>query len=527
MAFNLTLGPVGLNAQVKEISGSTFYRSQIDELITIDKIAVLPFTDNLEGIYARPLESHLLELLKQDHHWDLYNINPVGPLLSPIEIRQDPKVAQKISKDISDAQAFFSAKISKGPNGISMDLSLFLTKDGKLFASQELKNSSRFHIEDLKRELESLLKKIKKQVPYSGRILSRDKNRVTVNLGLRDGVVPNQVIPIVQILKLNRHPKFHFLINTEKEILGKVKLLKIEDTLSFGVILTEREKGAIQVGAKISGLEFVEYENVDSLNPDASIGNRPDKNITFGKNPKEWVPQNPPTFGRASVEFGLGMYQASTKLRDASNTTYSAENPYYPGVGVEGELWLTNLWAMHFGLSQGIIPIDNSSGSSPGELSQSLSKYEFLFGYYIRMGAQGIWDPWVELLAGYSSYRLFVDDSNPTTFTTAEYSGLKFGIKGQFPVSDDKKWFAGGQLYFHYEPSLNETPVTSGSGRNNTINEFGAWGAYQFRNHIQLYGGVDFSLYSTSFSGSGSRSSDASSSSQRHIVFNGGVHFFF
>ncbi|MCB0408334.1 MAG: hypothetical protein KDD34_09030 [Bdellovibrionales bacterium] len=512
----------------QEESGSTYYRSQIDQLITIDKVAVLPFVDNLEGIYARPLENHLLELLKNDHHWDLTVANTVGPILSPVEIAQDIERARKISESLKPADAFFAAKITKGPNGINLTLSLFLTEDSLLFAQQEVKNSPRFDLDELKDQLSDLLKKIKKQIPYSGRILSRDGNRVTVNLGAKDGVIEKQVIPVVQILKLNRHPKFHFLINTEKEILGKVKLLKIEDSLSFGMILTEREKGAIQPSAKIAGIDFVEYENTDTLAGAANTSNintRPDKDVSFGENPKEWVPKNPPTFGRAAVGLGLGMYKTSTNLTNGTN--YDASNPYYPSVTLEGELWLTNIWAMHLTISQGIISIDNASGSTPSELSQSLSRYEFMFGYYIRMGQGSIWDPWVEILGGYSNYRLFVDDSSPRTFTTMEYSGFRFGLRGQFPISHNPRWSAGAKVFITWRPGLNESPVTSGSSNDNSINEFGIFGGYRMRSDIQVFGGLDFSLYSSSFSGNGTRNPDASSSSQRHTVLNGGVNFFF
>ncbi len=515
-------------AKSQEVEGSTFYKSQIDDLITIERVAVLPFVDNLDGIYARPLENHLLDLLKKDHHWDLIKDTTVGPLLSPVEITQDPARAKVISQSLNSANAFFAAKITKGPNGVSINLSMFLTKDSKLFAQQTIKNSVRFDIADLKDQMGELLRKIKKQIPYSGRILSRDGNRVTVNLGINDGVAEKQIIPVVQILKLNRHPKFQFLINTEKEILGKIKLLKIENTLSFGIVITEREKEAIQPGAKIAGIEFIEYGETDSLTgvgSTAGIGARPDKNISFGDNPKEWIPKTPPTFGRAAAGFGLGMFKASE--RTTTGLSYEATNPYYHSVMLDGELWLTNVWSMHFTIKQGIISIDNPGGSTPGELSQSLSKYDFMLGYFIRMGGGGIWDPWVELLAGYSSYRLFVDDSNPRTFTTKEYSGFKFGLKGQFPISQSPKWSAGAKVFIFWSPGLNETPVTSGSSNESSINEFGVFGGYRIKSNIQIFSGLDFELYSSSFSGNGSRTPNASSASHRHTVLNGGVNFFF
>jgi len=510
----------------KNIETSSLYSSSVDDLVTIRKIAVLPFVDNLNGIYSRPLENHLLELFKKDHHWDLAQGTTVGPVLSPFEISQSPGRAQQISRDLKNVDAYFAGKISKGPSGVSMHIGLFLTKDSKLFAQAKLENSQRFDIADLKNQLKELVGQIRKQVPYAGRILSRTGQTITVNLGRKDGVAKDQLIPVVQIIKLKRHPKFNFLISTEKEILGRVRLLKIDETLSFGKIVTEREREAIQVGAKVAGLDFIKYANSDSLGDASTVpgNNREDNDISFGKNPKAWIPQHPPTFGRVSAQFGMGMFNTNSKERGGES--YSADTLFYPRLALGGELWLTSEWSMHFEIMQGIMSLENDSASSPTDLSASVNRYDFLFGYYFRMGPT-IWDTYVQLLAGYSSYSLFIDDSTPTTFTSTDYSGFRFGVEGQVPVSEDRRWSVGARLLFTWDPSLSESPVTSGSGSNNTVNEFTGMVGYQFNSNIQFFGHLDFELYSSTFSGTGSRTPAASSYSQNHTMLSGGINYFF
>ena len=526
LVVGLALLPCSLAYAQSNVETSALYSSNVDELVTIRKVAVLPFVDNLNGIYARPLENHLFDLFKKDHHWDVSKESTVGPLLSPYEVSPDPERASEISKSLQVADAFFAAKVTKGPSGVNMHLGLFLTKDAKLFAEAKLKNSQRFDIEDLKVQLKNLVDQIKKQVPYAGRILSRTGQTVTVNLGIRDGVVKDQVIPVVQIIQLKRHPKFQFLISTEKEILGRVRLLKIDKTLSFGKIITEREREAIQVGAKVANLDFVNYPNSDQLGSGGVPGtNRKDKDISFGKNPKAWVPQQPPAFGKVSALFGFGQFSTNTQIRSGPSYSSSTEL-FYPKIGLAGELWLTSTWSLHLGIQQGIISIDNDDGADPEELAGSMNRYDFSFGYYFRMGPS-IWDSWVQLLAGYSSYRLFLDDSNPTTFTTAEYTGFRFGVEGQFPISQDKRWSAGGKLLFTWEPNLSETPVTSGSSSNNSVNEFVGTLGYRYTSNIQFFSNVEVSLFSSTFSGSGTRSPRATSSSQRHTMLTGGLNYFF
>ncbi|NJM10063.1 MAG: hypothetical protein HC883_04020 [Bdellovibrionaceae bacterium] len=279
---------------VQEAEKST-YRSEVDELLSIEKVSLLPFTDNLQGIYARPLEAHFISLIDKMHRWDYVSANNSGQILSPEELEASPEKAMQVSQGIG-ADAFFSARITKGPNGVIIHVSMFLTKDGKLLSQAILKDYRQFNINDLKEQTQRLLAEIVARIPYSGRVLSRESNRVTVNLGAQDGIQRNQMLSAIQIIKVHRHPKFNFLVRTEKEIFGKIKVLKVDETLSFGVVVSEKERGAIQKGSKIGPLDFVTYSGESlSLQPTAeeALEQREDGAIAFGKNAKAWQPRTP------------------------------------------------------------------------------------------------------------------------------------------------------------------------------------------------------------------------------------------
>src|SRR5208282_1436782 len=155
-----------------------------------------------------------------------------------------------------------------------------------------------------------LLSEIVARLPYSGRVLSRDANRVTVNLGSRDGVQPGQILSVIQIIQAQRHPVFNFLVRTDKEIFGKVRILKVDETLSFGTVVSEKERGAIQKNSKIGPVDFVTYSGGESLSltpgPAETLGQRDDSKIAFGKDPKPWVPEATPTFGQIGGRLGIG-----------------------------------------------------------------------------------------------------------------------------------------------------------------------------------------------------------------------------
>ena len=166
-------------------------------------------------------------------------------------------------------------------------MSLFLTRDGLLFSEYNKRNLKQFELNQVKDEVRKQLQEIVKKIPYQGLVLSRTKNRVTINLGKRDGVSKEQILSVIQVIKMNRHPKFKFIIDTEKEILGKVRLLKVDDSLSFGKIVTEKEPGAISKKMQKSrGLDFVSYGDSNSLGTgvEGDLMDRPDSLLSFGKN---------------------------------------------------------------------------------------------------------------------------------------------------------------------------------------------------------------------------------------------------
>ena len=519
-------------AQAQTQEQSATYISQIDEDLTIRRVAVLPVVDNVDGIYARPIEAEVINLVKASHRWDFVESDIAGAIPSAIELEENPSEVQRITKSV-DADAFIMAAASRGPTGLSLRLNLFLKRDGKLLAQEVLKDHQRFELPEIKSRTGELYKKMVSKLPYDGLLLSRQANRVTINLGKSDGLAKDQVVTVLQIISANRHPKFNFIISTEKEILGRIKILKVDETLSFGSIISEKEKGVIRRLAKISGLDPVNYPEPTSLGDGSGLDDlnaRPDAAVTLGKDPKEWLPVKPATFGQVGIKAGFGQYQSSINLGTAG--TFEAKSQLYPSLGINGEIWITPEWTMRAEMTQGVISTPNPrSNSSPSTLNHALSRYslEAMYNFLLR---DDFFGPKVFLSTGLGSYRMFVDDSTPRGLTTVNYTGVIIGLGGSFPVTDEKEWYAGGRLNLFVMTGMNESPVTSGSSPTNTINEFSLYGEKKIAENLRATAGVDFSLYSTSFSGAGNRTANgtpevATSLSQRHTTFNAGINYMF
>lgn len=511
------------------------YVSQIDQDLTINKIAILPVTDNLDGIYARPIEVELVNLVKKNHKWDFVE-GTFSESPSLLDLEENPKEVAKLTAQI-DTDALIAARLSKGPSGTSIRLDLFLKSDNKLFAQEILKDYPRFEINDLKEQLSNMYSKLMAKIPYNGQILSRQQNRVTINIGKSDGISKDQILSVIQVIKVTRHPKYNFLINTEKEILGKIKVLKVDENLSFASIITEKEKGAIKKAAKISGIDFVNYTVPDELagsqQKNNSLADRPDSNVAFGKAPGEWIPTQPPMFGQVGLKLGFGTFGENLNLTNSNPASsvggLNGKASFYPSLDLFGELWLNPKWQLRAEILQGVISTDNPrAGSAPGTLNDSLSYYSLVVGYNFLL-RNDFFGPKLRLDLGLMSYRMFVDASQPEAFATVNYSGVLFGVTGILPIDARGDISVGASFNLVLLPKLQEQPEASGGGPNNNINSFSVFGEKKLRENIKLITSLDFLLVSTSFSGPGERSGGeyATSLSQRLSSINVGVAYLF
>jgi len=68
-------------------------------------------------------------------------------------------------------------------------------------------------------------------------------------------------------------------------------LSKQDDTLSFGIIVQETERGVISPEGKVTGLDTIVYTDLPNEEKVAGDMNDP---VSFGKNPKEWRPTKKP-----------------------------------------------------------------------------------------------------------------------------------------------------------------------------------------------------------------------------------------
>ncbi len=234
------------------------YVSEIDQKLTIKTLTLAPVYDNVNGIYSEPIEKLLIELLQADKMWGYTEFPKTDKKIFVETYESKPNDVLNILNQ-TKTQGLLVALITKGPRGLSAKLKLFSQEQGLLLIEEEFNDVTTFEVEKVRNEFIKLYAQLKNKLPYTGWVLSRQALDVTLNVGELNGVTVGQEIALAQIIKLNRHPKLKTMISVEKEIIGKIKITKVEPYLSFGQIILEKETGVIEVGVKILPLDFIKY----------------------------------------------------------------------------------------------------------------------------------------------------------------------------------------------------------------------------------------------------------------------------
>ncbi len=226
-------------------------KSTIDEALTVHTVLLLPTIDNVDGIFAKPFDKSLNDLLSADKQWQMMGTHLSSTMVVPSELVNSPEKVKKIASH-SKADALLVAEVRKNPKDFILALFLFSTKDGQLISQAAATDLDQTSMQRANKQLENLYSELKFRVPYEGLILSRTKNRVTINLGATDGLTPGQELPCSKIIQVTRHPKLGNVIQNEKVMVGKVRVVKVDKNLSFADIVSEIELGAIQKDTKIT-----------------------------------------------------------------------------------------------------------------------------------------------------------------------------------------------------------------------------------------------------------------------------------
>ncbi len=466
---------------------SVQFVSEDDELLNIKNIVVTSVVDNVNGVYSGVLSDWLFKKIEDDHQWSptVYKNNLKSDFL-------DPEVASKIMRE-AKSQALITSRILRGPQGLSLRMTFYVGNSGLPLVQESKAFPKTDSLDEIKKEYQKLYEVVHNRLPVDGEILSRSGNDVTINVGKNWNLKAGQNVDAVQILKIQRHPKHHFIVGAEKSIIGKIKITKVDDYLSFGKIVFEKEPNVLRVKTKILAARAVVY----------SSGNENLIDPQFGDQPTEWIPTPTPQFGKLILLAGIGSYTQNADLQTYGGI--SSSSPVSPTIKVDGEIWLNPDWYLQLGTMQSAFTLSNPvSGDSPSQLNTTLSSYTIAGGYNWLLGPD-FFGPKMQFSFGLHQWTSDPDQSSPKlAFTRMQFGGLYLGFQGMFGLSQGSPWDVGAQFKFYLTQNVTESRSSGDASSINMI-DFSMMTKYRKSIRMSYVGYLTFENYSSEFSGAANR----------------------
>lgn len=483
---------------------SNFYFSQVDSEIQIQKILVLPFLDNASGIYSKPVTQVITEEIENDRRYDLVTQSSVSSPVNPDELAQNSRRTLDLMK-ATGADSILTGRILQGPQGIQGKLTLFHGREGRALLDADFSNFPLESMQGLENRFKELYRTMHRQLPFQGTILSRTGNDLTINVGAAHGAKVGDTASIIQFLSVQRHPKHDFMISSEREVLGKIRLTRVEPHLSFATVTQEREPLLLRPRHKVALDRFVSYSSP-----------LPDTEAPYlGENPKEWTPQEPPQYARIQLLGGVGQYYQSATLRRAG--AINTENLLAPQVFASGEVWLNQSFFVNAEVAQSIFTAKNPlPGSNPEMLNMSFSKYN-LYGTYNLLLSPEFFGPRVQFHGGIHRFEARATHATPISLSSTIFGGVYFGLTGNIPVAE--KFDVGLHFKYFLMPTANESvSETSGSPGKPTINIIGLNVVYRHQPRLNFVGRFDLDYYSVDFNRTGANRDDPLNNTNHRIL---------
>lgn len=467
------------------------YINNEDAALKIKTVFIEPFSDNVNLIYASKAEIKIKGIIENDNQWD-------------------------ITTNKKDSDLIIESRLTKNPKSYTLKMELLFKSGIGIQDSKEIDNI--FETEKILGHYETLFHNLKTRIPYQGTILSRTQDQVTINLGTAHGVTQNQEVVAIHLAKLNLHPKTQAYISSEKIVLGKIILTKVDEYLSFGTIQFEREPQVLKKDTKI---EFSRLDRPSlAATPPGPIDAAAPTDVPKG----EWVPRKPPQYGKFSISGGLIQYTQNINFLTAGNKT--ASQWFTPTIKGAAELWLNPEFHLELFIRQSSFKMRNPlENSEPGSLNMSLSQYQIKakYNYEIDSSQRA---PQFQVAFGIGSFEALGDKASPLSVSNLSYGGTLLGFKGTFAVSQESPVDLG--LYFNYfiSKSLKDSSDANPSGVQ--INDFGLVVRYTKTLNLAYVFELSFESYSSDFdTTSGQRPDPSNSISHKLISTLAGIEYSF
>ncbi len=388
-------------------------------------------------------------------------------------------------------------------DGSKIDMRWYSVTDGRplYFESLYLPSSSGSSEQDLLRRdrLRAWLLDIWGTIPGRGYVVKRDIQYIYVEGVNAEGLKVGDRLKLLRLQDAKRHPVLKTLIGFESSETGFAKVVEIGDPFAKAQVEYESELDPIQDGDRYTIVqEVTKVEAKPEQKPEPET--KSVVNVFGGGGAHVFDIQ--PRLGVGFLKYEEATSADSYSMRSVS---YSA--------GIEFDVYLTKAWTIEvshdFGTGKfGTPPSDYGSDA----IASGWTNTNFLTGYQMSLGDYaGLEDGFVSFYGGYSRFQMKLDDGSLAVSPTAKkYSGISMGVEMGLPL--DQQWTAIANFHRVFGAYMEETLKTSGASSGNTLWGFELLAKYKLDDKTDIGGGYGVTQASSTFEGSGTRTTPAVSS---------------
>ncbi|MBI5043683.1 MAG: autotransporter outer membrane beta-barrel domain-containing protein [Nitrospirae bacterium] len=481
------------------IMDHTVYASEIDMELTFKRIAIFSLEDNTKEGYgsliSRSIRNNFIDTIQFEI------VIPDETIKYPISKKETIKIGRKLNVD---AVVTGNIKVEEGI--LKIFTQIINAKTGDLFATENKWIKETPTEENIKKNVKELAAKLIGRMPYKAVVTEIIDNEIIINVGRFHGIEEATRLIVFEIKRVERHPFTNEIINIEKEEIGKLTAVKVEDTITRAKVKEIKKGKIVEVNNKIDFKPSLKAI-ADSTQRKKEFLTKKEKAVAEEKVKKEAKPEKR-SYNIVGIDAIVG-YATNDYSFNSNELKFTRKASSFLTAGFKGELWPVSFLGLDISYKTGWLKFDKigttsiDTKASPYWLSTNL-KYRYIF-------TDKPTSPHLIGRVGYHIYDFSVSNSDLLYFNNYSYKGINIGLGAKIPFWDS----FGININGDYLPSLSvkEDPVTSGSKGKASGYLLGMGLYYILTDGFILDLNYSYNSYKADFTGTGTRGSGTTNAS--------------
>ncbi len=448
-----------------------------DRIYALESVGWLRASDNVDGIFGSYLDDVYRSYFGRQTRFTVKPLTTVDEILSQSKIPysiliQDSDVLRKIAKRAA-VESVVRTRVLKEGDSYRFILEWVYAPRGDVLATQEFRfdddvKTGALTSDRLPQLMRTALDQLVAGLPFLAQITGVEQDTVTVNIGRNQNVSPKQTLVIYTLQGLKRHPIYKKIEEWRWQLVGKVRVEQVEDSMLFGKII-EVEPGQAM-------LREQKVREVLALPPEP-LSPEEVKNQSQDQSRLGWI----------AGTMGIGAYNRN--VGNGSATTGRGGSGIGFQFDAEALVWLNSRFLANASVLGGLInysPTDLATKSTTGtSYSGSMTQFRLAVGASL-MPAKTIFDTNAWVTVGYRSTQFSLPSTTTDSTGTSTMSSLSVGLGGQMRVNQDISAFLGLELGLFR--TLTQTTPAFGNAVSTGDIQFSLGANYLLMDHLYFRG---------------------------------------